>query len=250
MTVWVCNTITYGELIESGQVNQIDILASIAKQSFEIVELRQEYISGGGDEQAQLKKAAADHRLTVFLSVPDVLFLDGNLNAAIETYFQATAAVGGVQLKLNLGDYFVERLPAQLARIQELIDQYQIKLVVENDQTSLTGNAQYFADFCTIAQLDNFGVCFDVGNFLYFAAGDPVAAVKILHEHIHYVHLKEVERASSTVLPYLYQGDVNIKALLPLLPPDVPLALECKYKAADIAAVEAAITKDLAFLTA
>lgn len=250
MTKWVCNTIAYGELMAAGQVKQADVLASIAKQPFNIVELRQEFIKGGPAEQQALKEAAERLGLTVFLSIPDVLFLDGNLNVEIEPYFKATAAVGGVQLKLNLGEYFVERLPVQLERIQELIDQYQIQLVVENDQTSTTGNARYLAEFCQEAKLNHFGVCFDVGNFLYFAGGDPVAAAQILYDHIKYIHLKEVDKATLEALPYLYQGDVDIKNLLPKLPNDVPVAVECQYHAASIAEVEAAIAKDLAYLEA
>lgn len=249
MTNWVINTIAYGDLIENGKATQIDSLSSIAKLEIKTVELRQEYIKNGEQERAELKAAAIKNGLTVFLSIPDVLFLDGNLNADIEQYFKNTQAVGGVQLKLNLGQYYEEALPAQVERIQELINNYHIQLVVENDTTSTTGSAEYFANFMRSAQLDNFGVCFDVGNFLYFDGGDPAMAATILYDDIKYIHLKEVEQDILTPLPYLNQGDVDIKQLLPQLPHDVPIAVECKYEAEMIEAVEVAIKKDIDYLT-
>ncbi|MER2062812.1 MAG: TIM barrel protein, partial [Aerococcus urinaeequi] len=161
-----------------------------------------------------------------------------------ENYFELAQAVGAIQLKVNLGAYNQETVATDMTLVNKLIDRFGISLALENDNTQATGASDYFKAFLQDNGNDKVGMCFDVGNFLYFDE-DPVAAVKNVLPLVHYVHLKQVEQATNTSLAGLSVGDVDIVAVLKEVAPAIPVAVECQYKASDIAEVEGQIKNDI-----
>ncbi|MGH2063223.1 sugar phosphate isomerase/epimerase family protein [Aerococcus urinaeequi] len=241
---WVSNTIAYGDLMAQESFSQLDIIDSVKELGFDHIELRSEYFDGSEQELADLKAANKEAGLTVFLSVPAPLFEDGLLNPELEDYFELAQAVGAVQLKVNLGAYNQETVVADMTLVNKLIDRFSISLTLENDNTQATGASDYFKAFLQDNGNDKVGMCFDVGNFLYFDE-DPVAAVKNVLPLVHYVHLKQVEQATNTSLAGLSVGDVDIVAILKEVAPAIPVAIECQYKASDIAEVEGQVKNDI-----
>ncbi|MGK9325912.1 sugar phosphate isomerase/epimerase family protein [Aerococcus urinaeequi] len=241
---WVLNTIAYGDLMAQESFGQLDIIDSVKGLGFDHIELRSEYFDGSEQELADLKAANKEAGLTIFLSVPAPLFEDGLLNPELEDYFELAQAVGAVQLKVNLGAYNPETVVADMTLVNKLIDRISISLTLENDNTQATGASDYFKAFLQDNGNDKVGMCFDVGNFLYLDE-DPVAAVKNVLPLVHYVHLKQVEQATNTSLAGLSVGDVDIVAVLKEIDPAIPIAIECQYKASDIAEVEGQIKNDI-----
>lgn len=241
---WVLNTIAYGDLMAQENFGQLNMIDSVKGLGFESIELRSEYFDGTDQEMSDLKAATDEAGLTVFLSVPAPLFQEGLLNADLESYFELAKAVGAVQLKVNLGAYNPETAAADMALVNNLIDRFGIRLVLENDNTKTTGASDYFKTFLQAHGNDKVGMCFDVGNFLFFDE-DPVAAVKNVLPLVDYVHLKQVEKATNISLASLSIGDVDIVGVLKEVDQDIPVAVECQYKASDIQEVEGQIKNDI-----
>lgn len=241
---WVLNTIAYGDLMAQESFGQLDIIDSVKGLGFDYIELRSEYFDGSEQELVDLKAANQEAGLTVFLSVPAPVFEEGLLNPELENYFELAQAVGAIQLKVNLGAYNQETVATDMTLVNKLIDRFGISLALENDNTQATGASDYFKAFLKDNGNDKVGMCFDVGNFLYFDE-DPVAAVKNVLPLVHYVHLKQVKQATNTSLAGLSVGDVDIVAILKEVAPAIPVAIECQYKASDIAEVEGQIKNDI-----
>ena len=241
---WVLNTIAYGDLMDQDDFGQLDMIDSVKGLGFNYIELRSEYFDGTDQELTDLKVANQEAGLTVFLSVPAPLFVDGALNNELENYFEWATAVGAVQLKVNLGAFNPETVAADMTSVNNLIERYGVSLALENDNTEETGASNYFKAFLQEYGNEEVGMCFDVGNFLFFDE-DPVAAVKNVLPLVHYVHLKQVEQATNTNLAGLSVGDVDIVGVLKELNPEIPVAVECQYKAADIIEVEGQIQNDI-----
>lgn len=241
---WVLNTIAYGDLMAQESFGQLDMIDSVKGLGFDYIELRSEYFDGSDQELVDLKAANQEAGLTVFLSVPAPLFEEGLLNPELENYFELAQAVGAIQLKVNLGAYNQETVATDMTLVNNLIDRFGISLTLENDNTQATGASDYFKAFLQDNGNDKVGMCFDVGNFLYFDE-DPVAAVKNVLPFVHYVHLKQVEQATNTSLAGLSVGDVDIVAVLKEVGQVIPVAVECQYKASDIMEVEGQIKNDI-----
>ncbi|MEY8371273.1 sugar phosphate isomerase/epimerase [Aerococcaceae bacterium 50-4] len=241
---WVLNTIAYGDLMTEDNFGQLDMIESVKALGFDYIELRSEYFDGSDQELVDLKTANQEAGLTVFLSVPAPLFEEGLLNPEIENYFELAEAVGAVQLKVNLGAFNPETVAADMTLVNNLIERFDISLALENDNTQATGSSEYFKAFLQDHGSAKVGMCFDVGNFLFFNE-DPVEAVKNVLPLVHYVHLKQVEQATNTSLAGLSVGDVDIVGVLNEVDQAIPVAVECQYKAADITEVEGQIKNDL-----
>lgn len=241
---WVLNTIASGELMAQESFGQLDIIGSVKGLGFDNIELRSDYFDGSDQELVDLKAANKEAGLTVFLSVPAPLFEEGLVNPELENFFELAQAVGAVQLKVNLGAYSPETVAQDMILVYNLIDRFGISLALENDNTQATGASNHFKAFLQDNGNDKVGMCFDVGNFLYFDE-DPVAAVKNVLPLVHYVHLKQVEQATNTSLAGLSVGDVDIVAILKEVAPAIPVAIECQYKASDVAEVEGQIKNDI-----
>lgn len=241
---WVLNTIAYGDLMAQESFGQLDMIDSVKGLGFDYIELRSEYFDGSDQELVDLKAANQEAGLTVFLSVPAPLFEEGLLNPELENYFELAQAVGAIQLKVNLGAYNQETVATDMTLVNNLIDRFGISLTLENDNTQATGASDYFKAFLKENANDKVGMCFDVGNFLYYDE-DPVAAVKKVLPFVHYVHLKQVEQATNTSLAGLSVGDVDIVAVLKEVGQVIPVAVECQYKASDIMEVEGQIKNDI-----
>lgn len=241
---WVLNAIAYGDLMAQESFGQLDMIDSVKGLGFDYIELRSEYFDGSDQELVDLKAANKEAGLTVFLSVPAPLFEDGLLKPELEDYFELAQAVGAVQLKVSLGAYNQETVATDMTLVNNLINRFGISLTLENDITKATGASDYFKAFLQDNGNDKVGMCFDVGNFLYFDE-DPVTAVKNVLPLVHYVHLKQVEQATNTSLAGLSVGDVDIVAVLKEVDPAIPVAVDCQYKASDIAEVEGQIKNDI-----
>ncbi|MGY0836852.1 sugar phosphate isomerase/epimerase family protein [Aerococcus urinaeequi] len=241
---WVLNTIAYGDLLDQDAFGQLDIIDSVEGLGFDYIELRSEYFDGTAQELVDLKLATKEAGLTVFLSVPAPLFTDGILNPELEKYFEWATAVGAVQLKVNLGAFNPESVTADMTAVNNFIERYGVSLALENDNTQQTGASNYFKAFLQEYGNEEIGMCFDVGNFLFFDE-DPLAAVKNVLPLIRYVHLKQVAKATNTSLAGLSVGDVDIVGILEVLDSEVPVTVECQYKANDILEVEGQIQNDI-----
>ncbi|RPA63616.1 sugar phosphate isomerase/epimerase [Aerococcus agrisoli] len=241
---WVLNTIAYGDLVKNDNFGQLDMLQSIHETGFQTVELRSEYFDGSEEELRDLKTTSRDLGLKVFLSIPAPLFEAGKLNAKLDEFLALAQAVGAVQLKINLGRYDPATVADDMVVVNDKIATTGVVIVLENDNTPEMGSSDYFKGFLETYGNDQVGMCFDVGNFLFFQE-DPVEAVKNVLPYIHYMHLKQVEEATQASLAGLSVGDVDITSILKLVDPAIPVAVECQYLASDVDEVAEQVKTDL-----
>lgn len=241
---WVLNTIAYADLVKNDNFGQLDMLQSIQEIGFKTVELRSEYFDGSDQELRDLKTTSQVLGMQVFLSIPAALFEAGELNAKLDEFFTLAQAVGAVQLKINLGAYDPASVADDMLIVNEKIAQTGLSIVLENDNTPETGSSDYFKGFLEKYANDHVGMCFDVGNFLFFHE-DPVQAVQKVLPYIHYVHLKQVEEATRASLAGLSVGDVDITSILKAIDVEIPVAVECQYLASDVDEVAEQVKTDL-----
>lgn len=223
--------------------SQSQLLIESARLGFRTVELRQEYFRELTDEISQLVKMAETHEISLYLSVPDILFLpDGSLNPKLASYLTEAKALKSHRLKLNIGNYeaFAGNLSETL--LSYLLQGVQIS--VENDQSQENGSIQPIKKFLDAAHKNGLAVdfTFDSGNWL--AAGeDPLLAAEVLSEYTEYIHVKDmksIDRKFEAVR--LDTGQLPWRRILQRLPKSKPIALEYPAENHDL------ILKDLTLI--
>lgn len=221
----VVNTLEFQKELKYG-IPQASLFEKIAKLGATGVEVRREYINDFDKELADIKANSQKFNLTVFYSVPDEVFVNGQLNNQLPAYLEEGTQMGITAIKFNTGDYanFNGNLKAELTPIVST----GIQVNVENDQTQVSG---------TIAPLKNFlqaikenqidlGYVYDLGNWRYVGENEITAANE-LGEFTRYIHLKDVQTVDDmpTVVP-LDEGELDWHEVLNILPKGLPIAIE------------------------
>lgn len=236
----VVNTLEFQKELQNG-VAQASLFEKIANLGATGVEVRREYITDFDQELADIKANSQKFNLTVFYSVPDEVFVNGQLNDQLPQYLDEGAQMGITAIKFNTGDYanFQGDLKATLAPIVST----GIQVNVENDQTQVSGtiaSLHHFLQDVKANQID-LGYVYDLGNWRYVGE-DEITAAQQLGEFTRYIHLKDVEivNGKPAVVP-LDDGELDWHEVLNILPKNLPIAIE--YPSDSDAIVEAGITK-------
>ncbi|MDU0968917.1 MAG: sugar phosphate isomerase/epimerase [Actinomycetaceae bacterium] len=246
------NTCVYMDELSSG-VPQAELLPRIAELGLTLAEARREFIASDAEYDA-IARAARDLGLTMFLSIPESLTLQGAPHPKLEQFLSEAERMGAVRVKFNQGD--VKDVSARvLADIDAAGRAHGIALTIENDQTLENGTLA-----CTKASLENIaskksdiGYTFDVGNWCW-RGEDPSEAFDQLLDRITVFHLKDVAGAAARAASIQVEaidgaaaqaqqprttmldgGDIDWRAMLARLDSDVPVLLEFPIPAGDVA---------------
>jgi sugar phosphate isomerase/epimerase len=178
--------------------------------------------------------------LAVVYSSPEGLWAhDGNLDeGALARGLAAADTLRAHRLKMSIGG-FGAASHASLPRLRSLLDAQAVQLSIENDQTVKAGTLpalQVFFDATDAAGLD-LGMTFDMGNW-HWLGECPLAAAQALAPRVRYVHCKGVQRlpAKWVAVP-LADSLAPWRAVLRVLPADVPHAIEYPLVGNDLLAV-------------
>ncbi|RIP34997.1 sugar phosphate isomerase/epimerase [Staphylococcus gallinarum] len=220
----VFNTLIAQEMIKSG-LTQLDLFDYIVDLGFSNIEVRREYFKNIDSEIAKIEKFSRVHNITIFYSIPDVIFLEnGELNPHIERYFNEAINLHATHVKMTIGNY---QNKTQLQKLP-IINDHPFIFTVENDQTEQSGSIDNILNFLTEVNQQgiNIGYTYDLGNFRYVSESEIIGAEKLKH-YVRYIHLKNVRQIEGLlVATSLEQGDINWRKVIEVLPKDVPIALE------------------------
>lgn len=243
MTV-ILNTWVFEQDVKRG-VSQVDLVDRVAALGADGIEVRREYFTDLATELPQVGEKAKAHGLIVNLSVPDQLFLDDStVNPKLPDYFVEGQTMGISKIKFNTGHF--DRFTGDLTTAFAELPLDQIELNVENDQTPVSGTVSAITTFLTAAHeagLTSLGYVYDLGNWA-FTHGDATASAEALAPFIHYIHLKNTAEVDGSLVTTddLDTGLYDWRALLKIMPSNVPFALEFPMKS------DEAIKQQLALL--
>lgn len=219
----VLNFLVFAERIANGAL-QGDLLQEISDLGFDKVEIRREYFKDLKKEVPVIRSAAERYGLELFYSVPDEVYINGEVNPKLADYLTEAKQMGVKHIKWNIGDFNGE-LHAE--KLEALLDEG-VEISIENDQTQTSG---------TIAAIDrymkavkqaglNIGYVYDLGNWR-FVGEDELQAAEQLKDYVHYIHVKDVsyvgEKPQAAGLDH---GEINWRKVLTILPDNVPVAIE------------------------
>jgi sugar phosphate isomerase/epimerase len=207
---------------------QSQLLTEAANLDFQTVELRQEYFRSPKDEIPQIVELAEKYKLSLYLSVPDMLFLpDGRLNPKLPSYLAKAQELNAKRIKFNIGNY--KSFTGDLSETLMTLCTHNVQISVENDQSQANGTIQPIRAFMTSLREQHIPIdfTFDIGNWL--ATGeDPFNAAVALADYTAYIHIKDMKKDDSgnfiAVAPDT--GQLSWRKILQQLPKHVPVALE------------------------
>ncbi|AEJ23317.1 glutamate synthase domain-containing 3 [Weissella koreensis KACC 15510] len=231
----VLNNLVFAQQKDAG-MSQLEMLKIVQKLKVTSAELRREYFDNIEEEILPILKFMKNVPLRLFYSVPDALFVHGELNSKLDQYFEEAKQLNIYAIKFNIGD-FQGLTGAIITKLTNLIDTG-IQINVENDQTQESGRLNVMRKFMQVvtdAGL-SIGYVYDMGNWR-FVGEDELKAAQSLAKYVRYIHVKDgqgFESSARTLL--LGKGEIDWKNILMILPHDVPVALE--YPTPDIAAIE------------
>lgn len=222
----VLNTLVLQAEQERG-VTQPELVRQLLSLNVQQIELRREYQSGQLAELRALNDLRLRHRLVYFYSIPDDLFVDGQVNPQLIQYVAEAAAMGASYLKMTLGD-FENTTDFTADQVLRWLPE-NMHLNIENDQTvANTDPDKLTAFFQTFTASPNkVGFVNDLGNWV-FTQRDTFAMTRKLLPFTRFVHLKNY-RLDAHQVPQTVafdQGELNIEELLHQFSPELPVALE------------------------
>lgn len=219
----VLNFLVYADRVANGEL-QGELLQEIADLGFNQVEVRREYFKDLNSEMSVIQSEAERLNLKLFYSVPDEVYINGEINPKLEQYLEEARKMGVQHIKWNIGDFNGDIHEAEL---KALLNK-DIAISIENDQTQTSG---------TIKAIDNYmkeikraglsiGYVYDLGNWR-FVGEDEVRAAELLKNYVHYIHVKDVRyEEEKPQAAGLDRGEINWRKVLDNLPNNVPIAIE------------------------
>lgn len=231
------NTLVFNEELQTGKKEQWEFFDGFARIGFPFVEVRREFFRNLEEELVQTREMAKKNHLALFYSIPDVLFVEEEVNLHLEKYFEEAASLGAEQVKLTLGDYH-SFTPGGVSSLMKLLEAYPaIKLTIENDQSLKAGSAHALTRFIVKAHEENLPVSltFDTGNFSFIQEDAEVAA-RILADFVNYIHLKNVKLVAPGAIELaLYEtGDIKMDSVLAAFKEHVAAVIEYPCETWDV----------------
>lgn len=221
----VLNNLVYAKDVAAG-ASQLALLDKALALGITSVEVRREYFTDVLGEAPAIKAKAEANQMRLFYSVPAEVFVDGQVNPALQQYFDEAKALGIYAIKFNIGDFanFTGDLAAELAPFTN----QGMQVNIENDQTQVSGTLQPVQTFLaavTAAGLQ-IGYVYDLGNWR-FVGEDEILAAKTLAPYTQYIHVKDVAYVDDKpVAAPLNAGVLDWQQALAILPRDKPVAIE------------------------
>ena len=204
------------------------------------VEVRGELLVDAPRELAQIGEEMRAAGAGLVYSSPEGLWsANGSLDeAALQRALGASRALGAPRLKMSIGGYG-KASAATLPRLSKLLDNKDVELVIENDQTVQAGTVPAMLSFFAAAHGSGLplGMTFDMGNW-HWTGECPLAASAALAARVTYVHCKGVQRqpAKWVAVP-LVESLAPWRTVLRAMPAGLPWAIEYPLVGDDLAAV-------------
>lgn len=221
----VINLLAFADAVAKGS-KQAELFSEVALLGVAKVEVRREWIKDFPAELIEMRKRSEELGLEVYYSIPAVLFKAGKLNYdEVLKVFQEAKILGATRAKFAVGEF---DCTSELAALNHLIEEYGLLVTVEGDQSAANGRIEPILDLMRACHESNVPVynTFDVGNFVWVGQ-EPLYNAVQLAPYVRYIHLKDVEMTpQGPQVRSLDAGHINWRAVLRLLPKDVPFGIE------------------------
>jgi sugar phosphate isomerase/epimerase len=204
------------------------------------VEVRSELVVDAATELPAIAQAArVAHKSVVYSSADGLWWPDGRLDqSALDHALEATHVLGATRLKMSIGGFNAVSVDTFALLQTRLLDTH-AELLIENDQTPGAGTLTALQDFFESANSHGMfpGMTFDIGNW-HWNGECPMQAAGALASQVRYVHCKGVQRqATRWVAVPLVDSCAPWRAVLRVLPADVPWAIEYPLTGEDLLCV-------------
>lgn len=222
------NTLAFSDVMTIGLTKQEQYFEYIASENIAIAEVRREYFSQPELECEKIKREAEKHKLEIYYSVPEKIYVDGVLDKPnLKKYADEAKTLGARRVKLIIGEF--NKMTLEDADwLVEYFNDNGIKISVENDQTDENGRINkilLFLSNCKMYKELQMDMTFDIGNWIY-AKENPEEAALTLAPFVGFIHLKDVKKTVPYETCFLGEGDIDLSQIIEMLPQDVPLAIE------------------------
>jgi sugar phosphate isomerase/epimerase len=240
----VINTIAFKEMIDTG-AKQWETFELVKLLKLSKIEIRREWI---GDFKREIKKMALEsekQNLELFYSVPVPLF--NEIGLARSEVLQCLAEAERMQAKLikfTVGS-FSGISSAGMAELSSILQNRNIVVTVENDQTLQNGKLKVLKNFMRYCQEYDVPIycTYDIGNWCWVKEESASNADK-LAEYVKYIHLKDVAwENNQPVVRFLDEGQLDWRTILKSLPQKLPLGIEYPCGSKPLAVLNRAIEK-------
>ena len=241
------NLLVYKNDLDNG-MGQEKILSEIANLGVFIAEIRREYLKNSNEELIEINKLAQKLNLEIYYSVPEKIACEKKINSNIKVYFEEARQMGSTHIKFNIGD--LENLDVyEIKRLEDIINSFNMKVTIENDQTSENGTLKSVTNAINIINNNSLsiGYTFDLGNW-YWQNEDPKNAFNLLNSKITVFHLKNIDilnNVPSTTL--LSDGKIDWVLMLKEISKDVPIIIEYPIEKDNILAEVEQVKKALLY---
>ncbi|MBG9982771.1 TIM barrel protein [Aerococcaceae bacterium DSM 111020] len=199
----IMNTII-GQTNQWTQAEVIKKLCDMKHPAINGIEFRMELFSKDFEEyQAEInqyQQAKDDMQWEYYLSIPADFIVDKAINPAFYEGLELAKLLHCRNVKMTIGDYQVIK-DIEFRRVTKQLDEYQISLTLENDQSTTTGNPDIIREVLeTLNQQElSVGLTFDTGNWL-IAGENIVEAFHTLKDDIKFLHIKNIYENQETSL--------------------------------------------------
>lgn len=213
----VVNTLAFNEAIQAGE-QQVDQLQKLFDLNVMNVEVRREFFQDITHELPVLAAQARELGMSVYYSIPDMLFIaNGELNPQMAEYIAEARMLGALAIKMNVG-HFGGHEARQLAELRAILPD-DIQLNVENDQTPLNDHVAPIKHFLTMAREAYLPInfVFDNANWV-FQDENPISAARELAPFTTVLHLKNVVTTDDGYQVVAYHaGEIDWRQQLDIL---------------------------------
>jgi sugar phosphate isomerase/epimerase len=223
----VINLLAFADAVGRGS-RQVDCFSEVALLGVKKVEVRREWIKDFTKELPAMHDKAEELGLEIYYSIPGVLFKAGKLERdGLQQIFQEARILGATRVKFAVGQFDAND-QVELLDLKKIVSEHTILVTVEGDQSPANGRLEPILALMDACRTNNIPVytTFDVGNFI-FVGQEPLYNAMKLSSHVRYIHLKDVEMTpQGPQVRRLDRGHINWRAVLSLLPKDVPMGIE------------------------
>lgn len=223
----VINTIVFKDLIDAG-IKQWQTFELVKSLGVSQVEIRREWIVDFPGEIKQMMLEAEKQKIQLLYSVPVDLFSKKCFDRSnVLSCLDEAERMQMKMLKFTIGDFDASNIE-EIEALKASLQKRNMVVTVENDQTLLSGKVavlKEFLDCCKEYEIPIY-CTYDIGNWCWVNE-NPVSNTSQLGEYVKYIHLKDViYKNDEPVARALDQGVVDWRAILKLLPKNVPLGIE------------------------
>ncbi|MFA9397003.1 MAG: sugar phosphate isomerase/epimerase family protein [Clostridiaceae bacterium] len=222
----VLNTLVFLNDHKKG-IKQTKMMEICKELGINTVEIRREFFDNIDFDTKEVGSKAKELSLKILYSVSQYMYINKELQKDdMEKYFKEAKVIGSSQVKVVIGDYNSVN-EEEVFYMNNLCKKYNMKLLVENDQSIENGKADKILAF--VKEYKNLegkiGVTFDVGNYIW-QKENPLENAKKLAPYVEYIHLKDVNSMDNPSTVYLSEGIIDWKKIIEVLPKNLLTALE------------------------